>query len=47
MIERIEDFINEQLAEVSAEYRENYTDILYNEFLEEMYAACPMSGYDD
>ena len=41
MIERIEAFINEQLAEIAEENRAEYVDILYNDFLEEMYGSDP------
>ena len=36
-----EDFINKQLAEVAEEYREDYVEILYNDFLEAMYGTDP------
>lgn len=36
-----EDFINVQLTEISEEYREEYVDILYMDFLEEMYGNDP------
>lgn len=41
VIEMIEDYINSLLTDISDDYRADYVNILYDEYLEAMYGTDP------